>query len=197
MELRSAFDLHPKEAAIVGRILAEYSELEFELSQLTGKVLNDMHRGLRAIFRAKGEETRINIADALIRSELIRIELGDQYEAMLGAIRHCKKIRNQYAHAHWTNAFDEHGLAFVNLEESAESKIGPTFVKPYDVDLNLLKKQEEYFQYTSRWLYFLIDEYDFRVGKSPSPATAPKIIEKPNLYIPLKTADNQAPAHRE
>jgi hypothetical protein len=184
MELRSALDEYPREAALVGRILAEYGEIEFELSQLVGKVLKDQHQGIRVIFRSRGEETRINVADALLRPEFMRLGIKDAYEAMLGAIRHCKKIRNQYAHAHWTAGFGgPEGLSFADLEESVESKIGSTFVTTYPVDATLLEKQEKYLKYASHWLYHLMDRHDFLTGKSPGPGVeAPKMIEKPSLH---------------
>lgn len=183
MEIYSAFHDFPKEAALVGRILAEYPELEFEMSQLVGTVLNDKDQAIRIIFRAKGEETRIRVMDALVRTALNAVDLKNEYEATLGAVRHCKSIRNQYAHAHWYSGNDE--LVFANLEESAQTATGPTFVKIYKIDVTLLTLQEQYMNYVSRWMYFLIDHYEHRAGRSPTPAVqAPKIIEKPPLYIP-------------
>ena len=66
----SAFDDFPEEAALVGRILAEYGELEFELCMLLGTLFHNPDLGIRALFRTKGETTRIQVADAFLRPAL-------------------------------------------------------------------------------------------------------------------------------
>jgi len=45
--------------------------------------------------------------------------LATEFGMAVGAVRHCLKIRNQYAHCVW---YDDHSgkLAFVNVEEIAK-----------------------------------------------------------------------------
>ena len=45
------------------------------------------------------------------------IQLGTQFAMAISSMRHCLKIRNQYAHAHWHDPLN--GLCFVDLEEIA------------------------------------------------------------------------------
>src|ERR1700716_2111028 len=58
----------PKEMAVIGRILLDYGELELDLMnciQVARKY--DMNSTLKAMFRIRGEMSRIQIADALGR----------------------------------------------------------------------------------------------------------------------------------
>ena len=91
----SAFHDFPEEAALIGRIVAEYGELEFELAMLLGNVFHNHNVGIRAVFRAKGENTRIQVADSFLRPALATANLESEYEAALGALRWSKTIRNQ------------------------------------------------------------------------------------------------------
>ena len=184
MEIYSAFRDFPKEAQLVGRILSEYPEIEFELAQLVSKVIEDDDRAVRIIFRARGE-SRVTLTDAIVRPALNKVGLKNEYEATLGAVRYCKSVRNQYAHAHWINGNNE--LLFCDLEESASTAEGPTMVRFCAVDLALLAQQEKYMNYASHWLYFLMDHYAHRAGRSPIPAiAAPQIILPPSLSNPPK-----------
>jgi hypothetical protein len=73
---------------------------------------------LKAMFRPRGETSRIDIADALGRHFYRDRGLGTEFEMGVSAVRYSLKIRNQYAHCVWYD--DKSGkLAFVNLEEVA------------------------------------------------------------------------------
>ena len=72
-------------------------------------------------------------------------------------MRHCLKIRNQYAHHHF---YDDHSgkLALVNLEEHAKAQHHvPDFksLSTFYVDVPLLKTQENYWHVTDRYLTWL------------------------------------------
>lgn len=175
----------PEEASSVGRMLTGYGELEFELSSCLGATLGDDHAALRALFRPRGEESRILIADALMRRKYADAKLGDQYDAMLGAIRTCKKVRNQYAHCHWFSD-PQDGLFFMDLESAASSSAltTPDFTF-HHVDAPLLRQQAEYFVYTFSILQFLWREYQVRGGKIPSHSfQMPRVLPKPPLHNP-------------
>src|SRR5688500_6557574 len=64
-----AFQRYPKEAAIIGRLLAGYGDLEYELHLSLGAALGSDEAALRAMFRVRGEKQRIQIADALMREK--------------------------------------------------------------------------------------------------------------------------------
>ena len=96
-----AFITCPKEAAIVGRIVAGYGELEYAMSLCLGTAIGDEDAAYKCFFRTRGEEQRIEIADALMRHVFSKHELIGEYGETIGAVRWCRKLRNQYAHAHW------------------------------------------------------------------------------------------------
>src|SRR4051795_4185228 len=105
-----------KEASIIGRLLAGYATLALGLMNCVQNVRDDFDAVLKAMFRPRGETSRIDIADALGRHFYHDRGLGTEFAMGIGAVRHCLKIRNQYAHCVWYD--DKSGkLAFVNLEE--------------------------------------------------------------------------------
>jgi len=60
-------------------------------------VRDDFDAVLKAIFRVRGETARIDIADALGRHFYDDRGLATEFGMAVGAVRHCLKIRNQYA----------------------------------------------------------------------------------------------------
>ncbi len=71
-----AFDRYPKEAKLIGRILAGYGELEFGLCHCVGQARNDLDMVLKVMFRARGEKQRIETADAIGRSQFYILKLA-------------------------------------------------------------------------------------------------------------------------
>src|ERR1700738_2356229 len=60
-----AFHVYHQEAAIIGRLLAGYGELEFLLCRCVAATLGgDLSKATRILFRSRGEEHRISAADA-------------------------------------------------------------------------------------------------------------------------------------
>ena len=81
---------------------------------------------IKAMFRARGETQRLDIADGLARPSFKKLSLETEFGMAVGAIRYCLKIRNQYAHSYFWE--EKHGkLFFGSLEEIAKSH------NPYDV----------------------------------------------------------------
>lgn len=116
LPFQSPFD---KEGAIIGRLLAGYTNLEVGLLHCVQVVRDDFDSVLKAMFRTRGESQRIDIADALGRYYYHDHKLGTKFEMAIGAMRHCLRIRNQYAHCVWWD--DRSGkLSFANLEEIAK-----------------------------------------------------------------------------
>jgi hypothetical protein len=113
-----SFHRFPDEAAILGRLLAGYGEIEFILGLCADHALKGQHAGLRALFRLRSESNRLEVADAILRPLASEIDLLPKYETALAAIKHCKKIRNQYAHCHWAD-HETAGLFFTNVEVQA------------------------------------------------------------------------------
>jgi hypothetical protein len=176
----------PREGAIIGRIIAGYGEIEYGLSLCLTSALGNRNSAFRTFFRIRGEEQRIEIADALMRRPFIEQKLGDEYAEMIGAIRWCRKLRNQFSHAHWISY--EKFLYFTNMEETAKGHRDQIIFDVRNVDEEILTLQENYFGYTCHWLWFLHWALADRIGRrelAPTrPIPKPTIIPQPSLYNP-------------
>lgn len=183
-----AFDTFPREGGHIGRMLAGYGELEFDLCTCLGVALGDHNAALRAMFRPRGEESRILIADALMRKKYADVGLKDNYDTMLGALRYCKTVRNRYAHCHWYDYDAARGLCFMSLEDAADSSaLEMPMVTLHHVDEPLLESQVKYFHYTSGILQFLWRDYEKRTGKQGSHIfEMPKVLDRPPPHSPPK-----------
>jgi methionyl-tRNA synthetase len=179
------FNAFQPEAAIVGRLLAGYASLELGLLHCVQVVREDFDSVLKVMFRARGETQRIESADALGRQFYFDRQLGGDFEAAVGAVRHCLKVRNQYAHCQWYN--DNSGkLAFVNLEELAQhnKRVHDLLsLKVFHVDVDLLATQEAYFVYADSLLAWI--NYEGRVRDKKievNPLTKPVPLKQPRLH---------------
>jgi hypothetical protein len=112
--------------------------------------------------------------------------LKNEYEAALGAARFSRRIRNQYAHAHWLG-WEKEGLYFWDLESAAQTAIGAPFYTAHHVDAPLLENQYDYLEYTHTWFRYLWSEHEKRAGRLTSHnLRAPKIIGQPALHNPIE-----------
>lgn len=183
----------PSERDILGRLVLAYGELEFELAALIGDVMfeRDIDMAIRALFRIKGEGTRIDVADAILRPAMSKAGLEGNWGTTRGALDVCRKIRNQYAHCHWEE--QDQKLYFYDLDYEARSATGAMYPEMYHIDLPLLERQQAYFEFTIDWLKFLWSAYYAKtVGKTPTRAI-PKQVEAPPLYNPRKSGDSPPP----
>ena len=150
-------------------------------------VRDDFDAVLKAIFRVRGETARIDIADALGRHFYDDRGLATEFGMAVGAVRHCLKIRNQYAHCVW---YDDHSgkLAFVNVEEIAKDNTklkDLTSLTILHVDVPFLQAQEAYFVYADELLAWTNYEGRLRDSKIKSnPLTKPNQIQQPALNLP-------------
>jgi hypothetical protein len=90
-----AFHSFPNEAAIIGRLLAGYAELEIGLLHCVSGVREDFDAVLKAMFRTRGETRRIDVADALGRQLYRALDLANEFEVAISAVRYCLRIRIQ------------------------------------------------------------------------------------------------------
>ncbi len=74
----------------------------------------------KAMFRARGETPRVDIADAMGRKCDYDLKLGTQFSEAIGGMRYCLKIRNQYSHCQWHDDYTG-TLGFVEFEKLARS----------------------------------------------------------------------------
>jgi hypothetical protein len=182
-----AFNKFPGEAEIIGRLLAGYTNLEVGLMNCVQVVRVDFDTVLKAMFRARGETARIDIADAFGRHYYEDLQLGTQFAMAISVVRYCLRIRNQYAHCVWWD--DNSGkLAFANLEDVAKGNAFLTdlaSLPTYHVDVPLLSEQEAYFVYADRLLSWVNYEGRVRAGTLRSNAIPkPRQLAQPRLHLP-------------
>jgi hypothetical protein len=187
MTIRSVFCKFPKEAEIIGRLLAGYSSLELDLLHCAQVVRDDLDTVLKAMFRTRGETAPIRVADAFGRHAYAEHGLDTEFSMAIGAVQYCLQIRNQYAHCIW---YDDNTklLAFTNLEEIAAEN---TFIKDirsltiFHVDVALLEAQETYYRYTDNLLLWVNYEGRLRARKiKMQPIEKPKQLTPPFLHYP-------------
>jgi hypothetical protein len=184
MRLLPSFDRHLKEAAIIGRILAGYGELELLLGQCAGSVIDDQDRALRAIFRIISESARLGVADAIARHGFVQAGLRNEYCDAYGAAKHCLLLRNQYAHCHWADHHSVEGLFFTKLDLAAKRETGFDF-EWLHVDMQLLELQEAYCANARTALIYLQREYAIRTNQADmSSFPQPQRLTPPPLHNP-------------
>lgn len=170
---------YEKEQQTVGRMLMAYGEFEVKVARLMSYAFGgDADTAARVFFRVNGEAARLDVADAILRPFFSSLKLAGQWGNALGALRYCKNVRNQYAHCSWF-AREGKPLSFTNLDQDAHSKEDILLSQLYPTDLELLQKQEQYFEYTNHWLFYLTFRCRQHAGE-PSPVSqVPTSIAQP------------------
>lgn len=182
--INPAFHRHPQEAAIIGRLTVAFSELEYIMCATAGRAANNFHPVLKSLYRMRAIGARIGAADALMRPAFQQINKTGEYAVMLGALKYCLSIRNQYGHCSWGDEAGYPGLFFANLEESAAAADGWE-LEWFHVDVSLLAEQENYFVYTQTLQYHLEGQMSLTFGQQVFPLTgAPLPLERPPLHSP-------------
>jgi hypothetical protein len=176
----------PEHARHIGYIIGNYGEIEYVTGACIGHAIKSRTAGLKAMFRMTGQNARIEAADAILRPAFEKQDLKNEYEGALGAVRFSRKLRNQYAHAHWLG-FEKEGLYFTDMEDAAKGASAEIWYTMHHIDVPLLEKQSNYVHYALSWLVHLDHEYRKREGLiSSHDWPAPKIIEQPPLHNPIK-----------
>ena len=186
MAILRAFQDFLLEAALIGRMLAGYADLEIDLMNCAKAVRGDLDLTLKTMFRGRGNAQRIDIADALARQPYHGLGIGAEFETAIGAVRYCLRIRNLYAHCTWWN--DNSGrLAFANLEELAKENVvvvdlhGLTV---HHVTVSHLQAQFAYFEYADNVLIGVIQEGNRRAGKPALPGIlVPAVMAPPPMFL--------------
>jgi hypothetical protein len=186
MPLASWVDRFQVEAKLIGSILTGYGELEFWMATCVATSLNDTATAFRTIFRLRNESQRIDVADALLYPVMKKHGLSGAYSHAVGAMRHCRTIRNQYSHCHWEPVTGAKRLSFFNLEAAAfTSNDDSPAVKTFDVDVPLLTEQVSYFEYCLDGYCYLVEQLKRLAGEEPRdcPTPKPKARKPPKLHI--------------
>lgn len=181
MSLNPAFDQYPNEAALIGRMVTSFSELELTFGMIAGTALGIQSLALRSLYRGRSTSGRIELSDVFIRHLIHESGLVPDYEEALGAMRHCLKIRNNYAHCQWSPGLN--GLFFANLEEAASRPSGFEMDQKH-VDLMLLTEQETYFDYTRSFLLYFGDQVHHAITQAAGHGSAPGVLKPPKKARP-------------
>jgi hypothetical protein len=95
--------------------------MELDLCHCIAQGIGDLDMALKAMFRARGETSRIDIAEAMGQKVYVSLGIGAAFHEAIDAVRFCLKIRNRYAHSHFY--YDNSGkLALVGLRKSRKRR---------------------------------------------------------------------------
>jgi len=184
--LLEAFNNFPEEASFIGRLLAAYGELEHDLMNCVAHA-STFDATIKSLFSRRGETRRINEAERLGHPYYQTHNLGAEFGDTIADMRHCFRVRSQYAHCRWHD--DKSGrLAFVNFEELARRRTAMNDLRSarfHYVTLTLLIDQASFFEATSSWLIWLNYEARMRAGTIASQVhVKPARMSRPPLHIP-------------
>jgi hypothetical protein len=177
---------NPDAERYVGRIVSGYGEIEFRMMGIVEMALASTPQAVRLFFRIRTEGGRVDVFDALCEPMCTKAGLAGDYSHILGAINHCKKLRNQYAHCTWSSA--KSTLSFMNMQEIAERPERGAVYRKTDADL--LREQFAYLSMTSLGLFHLRSclEGD-ATHRSPLKVATKRLAKRPPLYkLPTKGA---------
>mgnify|MGYP003668968387 FL=1 len=179
------FNDFPEEGMIIGRLLAGYGELEFDLCMCVAMAYGDFDKVLKAMFLFRGESKRITEGSNIGEPIFERFGLGQMFRSAIADMHQCRKIRNQFAHCNWHDDYSGK-ISFVVLEEIAKNSEPAELsnLSMRHIDTVLLAEQEAYFKYVSRCLTYLNFEGQKLTGKIHShPWTIPEKQQRPQLHL--------------
>ena len=164
MPINPAFHRHPIEAAIIGRLVVSFGELEVTVAQLAAEVVGARDQIMRLIYSIRSTSSRITTAGILLRDAFKFFNLVEDFDEAQCALRECLTIRNRYAHCHWLDAANDisAGLFFTDLQETAVSGGSFSDFACRHLDVNLLNEQDKYFTYCLELLTYLRHELALR-----------------------------------
>jgi hypothetical protein len=173
---------------IIDRLLVDYSELELDLMNCVQVARSfDLDGTLKVMFRVRGETNRLEIADGLGRARYVALNMANEFDAMIAAIRHCMRIRNKYAHAYWHDPNGGQDLCYVSLEELAkESEEVPdlTALTFFFIDEPLLLQQEVFFAYARALINFVNHQGRVNAGALMGQSfPLPTVVAPPPYYV--------------
>ena len=180
----------PKGESIIGNLLLAYGDLEVWMASCLGATWGESTEGFKVLYRLRSEANRLDIADALLVPAVTRLKLLTVYNKAYAAMRHCKKIRNQYAHCQWSKGKTENEAYFLNLEQGANAE---GHLRIYHVDLPLLVNQQRYFRYCADLWCYLQGEIELRDGlEKENTFRSPKVVQETSLHNPPRSRARQA-----
>lgn len=163
LHLPSCLQAHPREARLIGDLLTQYGELEWMLCRVVGELNRDLDGTIKAMFRVRGELSRLQIADALSSSHLNGLAIRPIFIETLAAVDVCRNIRNSYAHAHWLS-HESGEVGYYDLEALARGKglLDLRTMNQSLIDHSILADQSRFFAEVLHNLIHMFYELDAR-----------------------------------
>ena len=188
------FESHQAELAIIGRLILSYGELEFATMDLIRAIFGgNTEKAVKSFYRLRSESNRLELADALVSGDLKDKPYGGHWNEAYSAMKHCKNIRNQFAHGQFIG--DKGLLRFGDMDESAASR-GETFkIRLRPIHVHTLQEQLNFFEYTHHVLLWLADQVRLDSGQArlidnkipkPKKVAPPKRDSRGELRPPYK-----------
>lgn len=146
-----ALHKYPNETALIGQLVVGYPELDIQLCMVCGLAMANRQIFLEALHKIESESVRIEVANALCRKVFIDKGLEAQFGEAIGAMRYCRKIRNQYSHTQFADL--NNLLCFTQADKV--NWIAGTTITFHATSLDVLQAQESYFEYTRKCLITL------------------------------------------
>jgi hypothetical protein len=134
-----AFHRCEVEAAIIGRIMGGFGELELGLGFCVSYAVEGKRDDvLCEIFRVWNAGPRIDRTEKLGINRMRELGLEGEFAHVLKQVRHSLQIRNNYSHCHWGDV--DGRLFFTKLQEAAKMNGFP--LKWREINRELLQLQE-------------------------------------------------------
>lgn len=188
--INPAFIAYPDEAALLGAMIIGYGELDLSFAHMAGLVVGQTYAVLDACHSVRSESARLDIAHALAAAAFKRANLESEYTYTHASTRFCLRLRNQFTHSQWAD-MDE-GLSFTNAEGAFKAPL--TKIAWKRIDLDLLKKQEAYFEHTRLCILTLVHLLEQRGKSRFVPFHLPPRIPQPRMHLqpPKQGRDDKA-----
>jgi hypothetical protein len=165
-----AFRRHPKSAAVIGRLVVGYGEIEFLLAWTAGAALASQnaipiglskpehrqqyeHEALTLFFKERGGKERIRKAGRIISPTASIVGLHKELCDALLIVRRCYSIRNMFAHCQFDDNYRKRGLFFVDLEDAVRKP--PLVIITRHASASSLETAESYFDLATSYLNYL------------------------------------------
>jgi hypothetical protein len=194
----------PDEAAIVGRMVVGFGELEVMTCRVAAKASSHPDHVLKMLYSLRSTSARVSSARLLMEPHYAAASLAAAQNITLDAVTFCLKLRNQYAHCNWTDyqSDPKAGLFFADLQDSASREDWFTHWK--HIDVPLLTIQEAFFGDVRSALLFLeADLEHLRKGwprnhglPEPLALPQPPMHNPASQHIPPWLSEDQKAQHK-
>lgn len=140
------------EAALIGRLVVGYGEMDISMVIVAGKALGLQFPLLDAIEEVYSERSRIELIRKLSSAKLSQLGLNAKFEQALLATDTCREIRNHYAHCHYGDFGD--GLLTVKAKSLFSIATSASDLPWRRISVATLTVQADFFSYARAcWLW--------------------------------------------